>query len=50
MTQLRTDASALRALSEGRIAGVREDERRVFEHYASLEHLGNRKLFERGDP
>ena len=43
-----TADEALRAHTASRIATAREEERRVFEHYASLEHLGNRELFRRG--
>jgi hypothetical protein len=38
---------ALRAHTLGRIAEAWEAERSVFDHYASLEHLGNRRLFRR---
>lgn len=38
---------SLRAQTESRVDAAREAERRVLDHYASLEHLGNRKLFRR---
>jgi hypothetical protein len=38
---------SLRAETETRVAAAREEERRVLDHYAGLEHLGNRKLFRR---
>jgi hypothetical protein len=36
----------LREHTAARIAAARDDERREFRYYASLEHLGNRALFE----
>jgi hypothetical protein len=38
---------ALRAETGSRVAAALEAERRVLDHYASLEHLGNRRLFRR---
>jgi hypothetical protein len=44
----RTADQALAALTASRVAAARDEERSVRDHYASLEHLGNRELFRRG--
>jgi len=43
----RSADEALRDHTAARVTAAREEERRVLDHYASLEHLGNRRLFER---
>ncbi len=43
----RTADRLLRELTERRVIATRARERAVFDHYASLAHLGNRALFDR---